>query len=61
MEFVNQENADVILALLETFAISCHVMRAAPNMVNAKMELACALKVGMDDTARCVSILIRFN
>lgn len=30
----------------------------AQNMANARMELACAVKDGTDDIARCVSKLI---
>lgn len=56
MEFVKQENVAVIRAMSETYAINCLVIHDALNMDNAKMVLAYAHKVGMDDTALCVCI-----
>lgn len=53
--FVNLENAAVIRAMLEIYAINCLVIHVVLNMVNAKMALAFAHKDGMDVIALCVS------
>lgn len=57
MEFVSQESVTVILVLSEIYAINCHVIHDALNMVNAKMALVSALRDGMAVIALCVSIL----
>lgn len=56
MEFVSPENAVVIRAMWEIYAINYHAMHVVPNMANAKMVHAFAHKDGMAAIARCVSI-----
>lgn len=49
------ESVDVILDGLDQDVNNCPATPGAKNMVNARMVLAFALKVGMDDTVLCVS------
>lgn len=56
MEFVNRVNVVVIQAMLEIYAINCHVIHVVLNTANARMVHASAHKDGMAGIARCVSI-----